>query len=94
MSYYKFYYQNADKYRKPKAGETIRRHYRDSYAPTDKQQALYNNLLSFLRGKGVDTFIFERVRSKSDCHSKINSMVTTIRKNGWYEEMFGKEETA
>ena len=94
MSYYKAYYQNPGKYRIPKPGETMRRNAKADYAPTDKQQAFYNNLLSFLRGKGVDTFIFERVRSKSDCNSKINAMITTIRKNGWYEEMFGKEETA
>lgn len=56
---------------------------------TAKQFEYHSSLVKFLNSKGIKTTVFEKPRTKSDCKSKINAMLTILRKNGLEEEFFG-----
>lgn len=92
-NYYQSYYQGkhyngvSSGYETKKACAILAK---DKGVTTEKQLAYHASLLSFLKGKGV-VFgtIFEKPRSKKDCCTKINGLLTLLYKNNLQDEFFG-----
>ena len=88
MNWYHIYYQT---HRRVPPGVEVTKVLKDrAVTPTDKMQAFYRNLLSFLREKGRDVSIFARQRSKQDMFTFIRGMKTILRQSGWNDEFYTK----
>ena len=89
FNYYQAYFQGG--YAKERPGLSVKRVLQDERATvTDKQFKFHADLIAFLESKGRDPIPFKKPRDRRDCRSKINAMLTTLKKNGWAEEFFGK----
>lgn len=95
-NYYQRYYNCPERYRNTEEGKTIGKMIagkRKDKTITEKQKAYYEDILAFCNEKGICTTIFEKPRDKFDCSAKINGLITTMKKNGVYEE-FGERRKA
>jgi len=59
---------------------------------TDAQRKYHANLIAFFKENGLSVECFKRPRNKRDCTSKINGMITILKKNGLDAEFFGRGE--
>lgn len=92
-NYYQQYFQG--KYGISCPGETGKRFYKGNYIPSDKQIAFHKELYEFLENKGANVSIFRAYKTRRDCATKINGLITTLKKNGYAEEFFSNRgETA
>ena len=89
-NYFQQYFQG--KYGVVCPGKTGKSFYKTNYIPSDKQITFHKDLCEFLDGKGVDISIFKKYRTKRDCGSKINGLLTTLKKSGYEKEFFRSEE--
>lgn len=96
-NYYQHYYNG--KHYIPATGKTVKRigleESKFGKDTTEKQREYHANLLSFLEAKGVLQYGrkgLDRPRNRSDCRSKINALLTILKKEGLAEEFFSKNK--
>lgn len=89
-NYFQQYFQG--KYGIVSPGKTGKHFYKTNYIPSDKQVAYHKNLCEFLDEKGVDISLFKTYKTKKECSSKINGLLTTLKKRGYEKEFFGSKE--
>ncbi len=96
-NYYQHYYNG--KHYIQTVGETVKRIGREEFKfgkdTTEKQREYHADLLNFLEAKGVLQYGrkgLDRPRNRNDCRSKINALLTILKKEGLAEEFFGKNK--
>lgn len=89
--YLNYYQGNLHKAR---PGFTINQMVKDAAvnkSPSEKQCAYYKDLLAFCEAHGVDVSYFKNARTKYLMRSSINGLITTIKKNGLWDEWTNPE---
>ena len=97
-NYYQCYY-NSKCHLQEGPGKTVKLvgflEARSSKHITDAQKEFHTDLLNFLEEKGVLQYGrkgLDRPRNRNDCRSKINALLTILKKEGLAEEFFGKNK--
>lgn len=74
-------------------GRATKLYFKTTYCETTNKQVEYHKaLVAFLKSKGYNPNIYDRPKDKADCRTKISGMLTVLRKNGWADEFFGKDD--